>query len=228
MRSRSWVATIATATAVWTALGNTGTAQQTGRTPEDLQRALQSRYQLIRDSTADFVQTYEGGVLRTTLVERGTFQFKKPGRMRWDYYEPERKISVWDGEQIYFYLPEDGQVMVGRLPLDSDATTPALFLAGAGNFAEDFTATFDTVQDAPPNSYVLRLTPVRTERDFEYLTLVLDGRSLAIVRLIAHDLEGGISTFSFSNLQENLNLSDTPFRFEIPDGTDVIDTTETR
>ncbi|SVC68705.1 uncharacterized protein METZ01_LOCUS321559, partial [marine metagenome] len=57
---------------------------------------------------------------------------------------------------------------------------------------------------------------------------VLDGRSLAIVRLIAHDLEGGISTFSFSNLQENLNLSDTPFRFEIPDGTDVIDTTETR
>ncbi|SVA37481.1 uncharacterized protein METZ01_LOCUS90335, partial [marine metagenome] len=43
MRSRRWVATIATATAVWTALGNTGTAQQTGRTPEDLQRALQSR-----------------------------------------------------------------------------------------------------------------------------------------------------------------------------------------
>ena len=87
---------------------------------------------------------------------------------------------------------------------------------------------FDAVQDAPQNSYVLRLTPVRTERDFEYLTLVLDGRSLAIVRLIAHDLQGGISTFTFSNLQENQNLSDTPFRFEIPNGTDVIDTTETR
>lgn len=228
MRPRSWVVTIAAATAVWTTLGNTGAAQQPGRTPEDLQRALQSRYQLIRDSTADFVQTYEGGVLRSTLVERGTFQFKKPGRMRWDYYEPERKISVWDGEQIYFYLPEDRQVMVGRLPLESEATTPALFLAGAGNFAEDFTATFDAVQDAPQNSYVLRLTPVRTERDFEYLTLVLDGRSLAIVRLIAHDLQGGISTFTFSNLQENQNLSDTPFRFEIPNGTDVIDTTETR
>ena len=213
---------------MWLALSCTATAQEPGRTPEDLQRALQSRYQLIRDSTADFIQTYEGGVLRSTLVERGTFQFKKPGRMRWDYYEPERKISVWDGEQIYFYLPEDRQVMVGRLPLESEVTTPALFLAGAGNFAEDFTATFDVVQDAPQDSYVLRLTPTRTERDFEYLTLVLDGRSLAIVRLVAHDLEGGISTFTFSNLQENQNLSDTPFRFEIPNGTDVIDTTETR
>jgi len=213
---------------MWLALSCTATAQEPGRTPEDLQRALQSRYQLIRDSTADFVQTYEGGVLRSTLVERGTFQFKKPGRMRWDYYEPERKISVWDGEQIYFYLPEDRQVMVGRLPLESEVTTPALFLAGAGNFAEDFTATFDVVQDAPQDSYVLRLTPTRTERDFEYLTLVLDGRSLAIVRLVAHDLEGGISTFTFSNLQENQNLSDTPFRFEIPSGTDVIDTTEAR
>ena len=213
---------------MWLALSCTATAQEPGRTPEDLQRALQSRYQLIRDSTADFVQTYEGGVLRSTLVERGTFQFKKPGRMRWDYYEPERKISVWDGEQIYFYLPEDRQVMVGRLPLESEVTTPALFLAGAGNFAEDFTATFDVVQDAPQDSYVLRLTPTRTERDFEYLTLVLDGRSLAIVRLVAHDLEGGISTFTFSNLQENQNLSDTPFRFEIPSGTDVIDTIEAR
>ncbi|MBJ83600.1 MAG: hypothetical protein CL462_11935 [Acidimicrobiaceae bacterium] len=226
MRPRSWVTGIATA--MWLALSCTATAQEPGRTPEDLQRALQSRYQLIRDSTADFVQTYEGGVLRSTLVERGTFQFKKPGRMRWDYYEPERKISVWDGEQIYFYLPEDRQVMVGRLPLESEVTTPALFLAGAGNFAEDFTATFDVVQDAPQDSYVLRLTPTRTERDFEYLTLVLDGRSLAIVRLVAHDLEGGISTFTFSNLQENQNLSDTPFRFEIPSGTDVIDTIEAR
>ena len=228
MRLRSRVSTIAAATAVWVALSCTVTAQQLDRTPEDLQRALQSRYQLIRDSTADFIQTYEGGVLRTTLVERGTFQFKKPGRMRWDYYEPERKISVWDGERIYFYLPEDRQVMVGPLTLESEATTPALFLAGAGNFVDDFTATFDVVQDAPQNSYVLRLTPVRAERDFEYLTLVLDKRSLAIVRLIARDLEGGTSTFAFSNLQENQDLSDIPFRFEIPSGTDVIDTTETR
>ena len=74
---------------------------------------------------------------------------------------------------------------------------------------------------------MLRLTPTRTERDFEFLTLVIDASTLAIVRLISYDLQGGISTLFFSNLQENLGLSDTPFTFEIPPGTDVIDTTRT-
>ena len=199
-------------------------AQAPDRSPQDLQQALQQRYALVLDFSADFTHTYEGGMLRTRLVERGTMLVKRPGRMRWDYREPDRKLFVSDGERLYSYLPEDNLVIIGHLPDDS-ATTPALFLAGAGDFVDDFTAAFDTVQDAPADSYVLRLTPTRPERDFEFLTLVLDAGTLAIVRLIAHDLQGGTSTFIFSNLQENLDLPDTPFTFEIPPGTDVNDTT---
>ncbi len=202
-----------------------GAAQRSERTPEELQRALQRRYDLVQDFSADFTQTYEGGVLSTTVVERGVVRISKPGRMRWDYHEPERKVVVSDGEQIFLYLPEDRQGRVGRLPALSQATTPALFLAGAGNLVDDFSAAFDTVEDQPPNSYALRLTPVRSEPDFEFLTLVLDGRSLAILRLIAHDLQGGISAFAFSDLKENQGVSDTQFTFEFPPGTDVIDNT---
>ena len=202
-------------------------AQAPNRSPQDLQQALQQRYELVLDFSADFMHTYEGGMLRTRLVERGTMLVKRPGRMRWDYREPERKLFVSDGEQLYSYLPEDRQVIIGRLPNDNAATTPALFLAGAGDFVDDFTAAFDAVQDPPADSYVLRLTPTRTERDFEFLTLVIDASTLAIVRLISYDLQGGVSTFVFSNLQENQGLSDTPFTFEIPPGSDVIDTTRT-
>ena len=200
-------------------------AQPISETPEDLQRALQRRYDLVRDFTADFTQTYRGGVLRTTLVERGAVLVKKPGRMRWDYREPERKLYVSDGEYLYSYLPEDRQVIVGELPGGGEATTPALFLAGRGSFATDFTAAFDAVDDAPPGSRVLRLTPTRPERDFEFLVVVVDARSLAIVRLIAYDLQGGVSTFSFSNLRENVGLSDRQFTFEIPRDAEVIDNT---
>ena len=200
-------------------------AQTPSETPEDLQRALQRRYSLVRDFTADFTHTYEGGVLRTTLVESGTVLIKKPGRMRWDYREPERKLYLSDGEHLYSYLPEDRQVIVGELPGAGEATTPALFLAGRGSFETDFTAAFDVVDDPPPGSRVLRLTPTRAERDFEFLIVVVDARSLAIVRLAAYDLQGGISTFFFSNLRENVGLSDLPFTFEIPRDADVIDTT---
>lgn len=200
-------------------------AQTPPETPGDLQRALQRRYSLVRDFTADFTHTYQGGVLRTTLVESGTVLIKKPGRMRWDYREPERKLYLSDGEHLYSYLPEDRQVIVGELPGAGEATTPALFLAGRGSFETDFTAAFDVVDDPPPGSRVLRLTPTRAERDFEFLIVVVDARSLAIVRLAAYDLQGGISTFFFSNLRENVGLSDLPFTFEIPRDADVIDTT---
>ena len=208
-------------------LGAPFRAEAQHRSPQDLQQALQQRYALVLDFSADFTHTYEGGMLRTRLVERGTMLVKRPGRMRWDYLEPERKLFVSDGERLYSYLPEDKQVIIGHLPEGVGATTPSLFLAGAGDFVDDFTAAFDTVQDAPDDSVALRLTPTRTERDFEFLTVVLDAGTLAILRLIAHDLQGGTSTFVFSNLQENLDLSDTPFTFEIPPGTDVNDTTRT-
>jgi outer membrane lipoprotein carrier protein len=229
MRLRSWIHTlkIATATIAPLVFGATCLAQAPERQPEEVQRALQQRYDLIRDVSADFRHTYEGGMLRTSLVEQGTVLFKTPGRMRWNYEEPERKLYLSDGERFYSYLSEDRQVIIGHLPSGSEATAAVLFLAGAGNFVDDFTATYDTVQDPPPDSYVLRLTPTRTERDFEFLTIVVDAHSLAILRLIAYDLQGGLSTFFFSNLKENQGLSDTPFRFEIPRGTDVIDPTQT-
>jgi outer membrane lipoprotein carrier protein len=200
-------------------------AQTPEPSPEDLQRALQRRYDLVLDFSADFIQTYEGGVLRTRLEERGVVLVKKPGRMRWDYREPEPKLYLSDGERLYFYLPEDRQLIIERMPEVSEASTLPLFLAGAGDIVDDFTATFDTVLDPPPNSYVLRLTPTRTERDFEYLTVVIDATTKAILRLIASDSQGGVSTFFISNLKENLGLSDNQFVFEIPPGTDVKDNT---
>jgi outer membrane lipoprotein carrier protein len=198
------------------------------RSPEELQQALQRRYELVRDFSADFTHTYQGGMLRTALVEHGTLLVKKPGRMRWDYQEPERKLYLSDGERLYSYLPEDRQVIIGRLPAIGEAKTPDLFLSGSGDFARDFTAALDAVEDPPSNSVVLRLIPTKTEPNFEFLVVVLDSRSLAILRLIAHDLQGGVSTFFFSNLQENVGLSDRPFTFEIPRDADVIDATNSQ
>ena len=212
--------------AVWLMLGSPCQAQPPAPSPEELQEALQRRYDLVLDFSADFIHTYESSMLRSRLEEKGTVQVKKPWRMRWDYREPEPKLFLSDGERTVFFLPEDSQAIIGRLPENNEATTAMLCLAGAGDVVRDFTAVYDTVQDPPPESYVIRLTPTRTERDFEFLTLVLDARTMAILRLISNDLQGGVSTFVFSNLQENQDLSDKPFIFDIPPGTDVIDTTQ--
>ena len=82
----------------------------------------------MRDFTADFSHTYAGGVLKKTTTERGTLQVKKPGRMRWEYVEPEHKLFVSDGRKIYSYLPADKQVIVspdaGRRSGDDGGALP--------------------------------------------------------------------------------------------------------
>jgi outer membrane lipoprotein carrier protein len=193
---------------------------QTGQNPEALAKALQARYQNVRDFTADFVQTYRGGVLRTETRERGTGAVKKPGRMRWIYTSPERKEFVSDGQKMYSYIPEDRQVMVSDVPADNEAPTPVLFLAGKGDLVKDFTAT--TAPSPVSGSVGLKLTPRRSEPEYEYLIVAVDPETLQIRALTTRDRQGGESTLRFENLQENKGISDKDFAFRIPRGVDVI------
>ncbi len=195
-------------------------AAQTGPSPEALAKALQARYQNVRDFTADFVQTYRGGVLRTETREKGTVAVKKPGRMRWIYISPERKEFVSDGEKMYSYIPEDRQVLVSDVPADNEAPTPVLFLAGKGDLVKDFTA---TIAPSPVSGSVgLKLTPRRSEPEYEYLIVAVDPATLQIRALTTRDRQGGESTLRFENLQENKGISDKDFAFRIPRGVDVI------
>jgi len=195
-------------------------AAQAPPAPEAVARALQQRYQGIRDFSAEFVHTYRGGVLRTQTTERGTVVIKKPGLMRWLYTNPERKEFVSDGRKVYSYIPEDRQVMVGTVPPDDQATTPALFLAGKGDIVRDFTATY--AEPPAPRTTALKLTPRRTEPEYEYLIVTIDAGTLQIRALTTRDRQGGDSTLAFANLKENQGISDKEFVFRIPRGVDII------
>ena len=199
----------------WRAVG-----QQSRPAPAALARSLQERYDRIKDFTADFVQTYRGGVLRTQTQERGRVVIKKPSRMHWTYVSPEKKEFISDGVKVYSYIPQDRQVIVTSVPDDAQATTPALFLAGKGNIVQDFTASY--AEGGAPGTVVLKLVPKRGDPEFEYLLVTVDPSSLQMRGLAARDLQGGDSSLTFMNLKENQGISDTQFAFRIPRGVDVV------
>jgi outer membrane lipoprotein carrier protein len=185
----------------------------------DVALALQKKYDAIRDFTADFVQESEGGLLRKKQTERGVVQVKKPGKMRWDYKAPEPKVFVSDGTRIYLHVPADNQVMVSPVPEQDQATTAVLFLVGKGNLTRDFTVTY--ADGGSADTYVLKLQPRLPERDYDWLQIEVDRRTLQIRSLSAADNQGGRSAFRFSNFKENTGLSDKTFAFKIPRGADV-------
>ncbi|MGB2715359.1 MAG: outer membrane lipoprotein chaperone LolA [Vicinamibacterales bacterium] len=188
---------------------------------QEVAAALQKKYDGIRDFSADFTQTTEGGVLRRKPVaERGTVFVKKPGRMRWNYKSPEEKVFVSDGRQIQLYVPADKQVIVSPLPSDDRATSAVLFLMGRGNLTRDFNVSYG--QGGTDNTHVLRLDPKTRQAEYDWLQLTVDRASLQIRELTAGDQQGGRSTFRFTNFKENPGVTDKTFAFTAPPGTDVV------
>lgn len=204
--------------AVWSSV----TSQEPARpSAAELAKSIQSRYSRIQDFSAEFVHTYEGGVLRRKARERGSVLIKKPGKMRWTYREPERKEFVSDGQKLYAYIPADRQVMVSKLPAGNEASTPALFLTGKGDLLRDFVVSYPHAE-ATSDSYTLQLTPKSREPEYEVLLLTVDRRTLAFKELVAHDHQGGRSTFVFTNLKENVGIPDKEFVFQIPKGVEIV------
>ena len=192
-------------------------------------QALQRKYDGIKDFSAEFTHTYRGGVLRKETVERGRLLVKKPGKMRWQYTAPEQKLFVSDGVKMYSYLPQDKQVIVTSIPPDNQVTMPTMFLAGKGNLARDFTPSIvEPPAGAPPGTRALKLVPKSPQREYDWLLLEVARETLQLRGLVTSDAQGGLSSFSFTNLKENTDVADKEFTFTIPRGVDVVTDTPTR
>ena len=197
-----------------------GAAEQSA---QELTEALQRHYDTVKDFSADFAHSYQGGVLRKQITERGHVLVKKPGRMRWEYAAPDEKLFVSDGTKLYSYLPQDKQVIVSAVLQGDDAAAPMLFLSGKGNLTRDFTSSLIAVPAGfPADSKALKLVPRNPQRDYDWLTLTVDPQTLVLRGLVTVDAQGGTSSFSFTNLKENVAPADKAFVFTIPRGVDVV------
>src|SRR5215216_1986027 len=69
---------------------------------------LQRKYSRMRGLEAEFVQIYQGANGQTAR-ETGHLLLKRPGKARWQYTSPERKLFVSDGSKIFFYVEGERQ-----------------------------------------------------------------------------------------------------------------------
>ena len=118
---------------------------------------------------------------------------------------------------FYFYVPEDGQVIVQEQ--DEQRSLAARLLFGQGGLLEEFEVSLDE----PWEEGVLRVRLVPREESAELAQAYIDVEPSGRVRAIdIEDLQGNHSRFRFEDVRENQGLPDELFRFEIPPGVEVI------
>src|SRR5262245_58286541 len=100
-------------------------------------KRLQERYDSTQGFRADFTQEVESATLGQKVESRGTVVFKKPGRMRWEFTEPQQTL-VSDGKFFWFYQPLEKQVLKTPFQQAFSSTTPASFLLVVGRLDQQF------------------------------------------------------------------------------------------
>ena len=185
----------------------------------DVVDKVQARYDQTKDFTANVQQELVMASAGKTMKASGKVAFKKPGKMRWTLTEGVSQVIVADGKTLWFYEPDEQQVLKAPFQNAFRSSTPISFLTGVGRLKSDFDV---KVEDGGGGPLRLRLQP-RGDSDLGALILTVDPTSYDIVGAEVTDPIGNITKLQFSDLHRNVGLSDDAFHFEAPPGVDVVE-----
>ncbi len=181
---------------------------------------LQKNYDATVDFTADFRQDTQVKTLNRSLKAWGKLSFKRPGKMLWRYEEPKRQFVLADGHYLYFFQPEQNQIIKSPLKNAFRTDIPLSFLLGIGNLKKDFSAALQTSDDT---QYVLRLEPKGDSGGFSEILLGVGKISADILWISIRDASSNLTTIRFSEIRKGVGLKDSLFNLQIPNGADVVE-----
>ncbi|MBI3404414.1 MAG: outer membrane lipoprotein carrier protein LolA [Acidobacteria bacterium] len=191
---------------------------------------IESRSRAAKTLKATFLERYSEG-RQDVRIESGTVSFSRPGRMRWEYEEPEKKLFLADGLHVWFYVPADRTVTRAKTKESSDWRTPLAMLAGKGSLARACRlvewARITEIANEKHNvgtysAFSIRCLPKENDQGFSEVVVDADS-GYRPTRILIRE-PGGIETeFRFAAWQENVPLAESLFHFSAPQGVAIVE-----
>jgi len=159
--------------------------------------------------------------------EAGTLYLKKPGKMRWDYEQPRKKLFLSDGKTAWFYVPGEQQARKAPVSKLDDIRSPLRFLLGKTKLRKEFNeiGIAPNIRPQNPGDIVLRGSPKGMEDRISLVILEVtpEGR---IDRIEIEEVDGAVTDFRFTGTVENGPVADNLFHFSPPAGVEVVEGTD--
>lgn len=183
-----------------------------------LAQRVDQHYNKLHSLKAGFTESYIG--LGMHRQESGTLLMLKPGRMRWDYTSPPGKLFLLDGKYAWFYAQGDAQVQRIQAKKLDDLRSPLRFMLGHTELEKELTQI--TLKPASNGNFTLTGQPKGQEKRIPRLTLTVT-RDGAITAIEIEEIDGAITSFTFTGEVPNAPIPPGAFHFIPPPGIPVID-----
>jgi outer membrane lipoprotein carrier protein len=185
-------------------------------TAKSAARRVDQHYNALNSVRMDFQESLaSAGIQRK---ESGTLELKKPGKMRWDYTTPQTKLFVSDGKTAYFYVPGERQARKAPVKKLDDLQSPLRFLLGKSKLESE-------LEDIQMEGNVLSGVPKHLKDRVSRVWLTITPAN-QIERIVIEEIDGSRTEFAFSNMQENVRLADSRFKFQVPEGVEMVQAQE--
>ena len=104
---------------------------------------------------------FQESVLKAMQINdtaQGRLTVRRPGKMRWEYTQPDPQTIITDGYTMWIYRPTDNQVMVGKAPEFFSGGKGAGFLSDIRQLRKSFTVELRPAEN--PEYHRLKLVPL--------------------------------------------------------------------
>jgi outer membrane lipoprotein carrier protein len=169
----------------------------------------------MQTGKALFTQTVTSPDGKRRKQSRGSFEFSRPNRFRFDYTHPYSQTIVADGKEVWFFDPDLNQVSVRPLE-QALGSTPASILAGT-DLEKDFT--LSRLPDRDGLNWV-QATPRHKDSSLQWVRIGFHNKALAAIDIT--DAFGTVSALRFEPMQSPVSFKPDRFSFTPPAGADVL------
>lgn len=194
-------------------------------TAPEVAAKVDQRYNHLETLQADFTETYSStGISKS---ESGVLWLKRPGKMLWDYREPQSKMFVTDGKSAWFYVPGERQARKAAVKKLDDLRSPLRYLLGKTKLEKELSglSVAGDVSPTTPGNILLRGVPKGMEDRISSVLMEVTPKG-EIARIVVNEVDGASTEYRFDNQRENQPIADERFRFVPPPGVELIETEE--
>lgn len=184
-----------------------------------LAEVVDGRYDSLSSLRAHFVEIYSQG--GDQKVESGRL-YLKPGRMRWDYRQPRRKLFLVTAHRVWLYVEGEQQAQVTPLKRLADLRSPLRFLLGHTHLERELHGlAYGGLAPLRAEDVVLRGQPQGLGEGIREVLLEISP-AYDIRRIVIRQQDGGQTDLRFSRIEANHRLAHGLFHFHPPAGVRVV------
>lgn len=193
---------------------------------ESLSQLLKNMHSLQADFTQTIVDK-KGKVIQKNV---GHMDLQRPSRFRWDVRSPSKQLIVTNGKKLWIYDPDLEQVTI-RVLVKTAGETPAMLLSDENlSLSSEFSVSpINNASDhssSHASSHLQWYLLIPKDQSSIISALKLGFQNQQIRQMQLEDHLGHTTMITFSNIKQNVPVSDSLFNFKPPAHIDIIDETK--